>query len=105
MTDDTEAPPQGVVMIFIDEHGQPICEATDFDRSGYGGFKLKEAQRMRCKAELARQVVRTYASSQLSRAVEQHQCEQIMRDLQSRFKCKVKVVFVGHDRERHDDEI
>lgn len=106
MADDgaEETPVRGVVMVFIDEQGRPICEATDFDGDSYGGFKLMEAQRMRCKAELARVVCRAYASPQLVRGIDQYRAEEILRNLVRDHGCKVRTVYVGYEDARGDND-
>lgn len=95
----------GVVMIFINHDGRPICEATDFDGDRFGGFDLKESQTIRCKRGLIRAVMNAYASPDLVRAINEYRGEEIMRELTRAHGCKVKTVFVGHERERHDEDV
>ena len=98
-------PVKGVVMIFISDDGRPVCEATDFEPDKFGGFTLKESQKIRCKGALARAILNAYASPALVRAIDTYRGEEIMRELTRMHGCKVKTVFIGHERERYDEDV
>ncbi len=68
--DDSQQAVRGVVLVFIDEHGNAIAHAADFESQRPGGFTLDEAQRLRAKRQLALNVCNAYASPMLVRAVD-----------------------------------
>ncbi len=90
---------QGVVAIFTDENGHVIASVNDFDRSGYGGCKLVEAQRMRAERMLAYAVVNAYCSPRLVRAIEDYQAQHIVRRLITDHGCKRTIVEIGYGTE------
>lgn len=86
----------GVIHVFLNEHGEPIAHAADFDRAGYGGFSLAESQRIRVKDRLARAVVNAYASPDLTRGMELYDCEALVRKLVNAHGCRIVKIIVGH---------
>lgn len=93
------AEPKGLVAVFTDEAGHVIATATDFDTSRPGGFKQIEAQRSRIGRSLAWKVIDAYSSPNLTRAIDEYQREQIIRNLTTAHKCNVKIIPVGYSDE------
>lgn len=79
----------GVVLVFIDEDGNAIAHAADFNSTGYGGFTLQEAQRIRTKRKLAINVCNAYSSPQFTRGIQDYDAEQIMQRLIDKHGCHV----------------
>ena len=86
----------GVVMVFTDEHGRFITEATDFDPQAFSSFTVKHSQEIRCRKLLARRVIEAYASPQLARAIGEYEGEKIINQLRDAHKCQVRTIYVGH---------
>lgn len=75
---ETEKPePKGVLAIWTSPDGDVIATAADFDRGGYGGFKLWEAQRMRARNSVMHRAVRAYCSDRVTDAIDTYIVEQI----------------------------
>jgi hypothetical protein len=86
----------GVVLVFIDERGNAIAHAGDFEPQSPGGFDLIDGQRRRAKVALAHAVCNAYASPMLVRGLESCDCERIVDRLCRQHGCKVHEVVVGH---------
>lgn len=76
--------PQGVIAIMTQPDGHVIATAADFDRSGYGGFKLWQAQQIRARDAVKGKAVRAYCSDILFNSLERYTIEKIAEDLLSR---------------------
>ena len=74
--------PCGVLAVMTRSDGHVIATASDFNRSGYGGFKLWEAQRMRAKEAVMRNTVRAYCSEPLVEALNSYLMDQIAEAMQ-----------------------
>lgn len=90
---------QGVVKVFLNERGQVIAHAADFDRGGYGGFTLQQSQAHRVDERLGRAVIDAYSSPDLSRALSRFNVGDMMRTLVNQYGCKVHEINIGHDEE------
>lgn len=88
---------RGVVALFLNERGQVIAEAVDFDNQGFGGFGLKRSQEIRANNRLSRAVVAAYCSPDFERAVSSYQADDIVRTLVDTHKCSVRRIYVGHE--------
>lgn len=95
------ATPKGVVGVFTDKEGRVIASVSDFDMSGYGGFSLLEAQKLRVRKDLSREVIRKYCSWAITEAIEPYDCEQIVRRLVEK-GARVTVIPVGHEGAEND---
>lgn len=91
--------PKGVVCMFSDENGNVITSSNDFDRSGYGGFKLHEAQEIRAKERLYYKVANAYCSPQFVKGIERHQCKRIVENLVREYGCKITTEYIGWNLE------
>lgn len=70
----------GVVAIYTDKDGRVIASVSDFDRSGYGGCSLEEAQGIRAKRALSRAVANAYCSPVFADKLNWMDCEKVMLD-------------------------
>lgn len=52
----------GVVAMLVNDKGDVIASSNDFEKCGYGGFELHEAQKMRAKNKLKYKTVRAFSS-------------------------------------------
>ena len=73
--------PQGVIAIMTNSTGDVIATAADFERQGYGGFKLWEAQKHRVREQVRWAAVRAYCSSVLVNAISSYTSTQIGDEL------------------------
>lgn len=87
--------PCGVVMLCTDNTGHEIATVTDFERSGYGGFTLKEAQRIRCKRSIARAVIDRYASPVIGENMAEYHRDDLLKRLIDK-GWKLHTVYVGY---------
>lgn len=76
--------PKGIIAIWTDPEGNVIATEADFDRSGYGGCKLWEAQRMRVNRAIAWSAVRAYCSPAVTDALTSYLLEQIAREMRNK---------------------
>lgn len=88
--------PQGVVAILTDPTGHVIASVTDFDRSGYGGCTLREAQEMRVKQQLAFAVMRAYCSEAILGVFDNYQCAEVLNRLVRQKGYTKTIIAVGH---------
>lgn len=91
--------PQGVVAVLTDHTGNVIASVSDFDRSGYGGFTLRQAQEMRVKEQLAFAVVRAYCSDAILGVFERSECGEFVRRLVRQKGFTQTIIPVGHPDE------
>lgn len=92
-----EAEPKGVLAIMTRPDGYVAATHADFDRSGYGGCKLWEAQRMRASDAVKRQAVRAHCSEIVTKHLESYTIDRIAEDLVNRGKWKVTFRAIGWD--------
>lgn len=89
--------PKGIGAIITDEHGNVIAHAFDFERAGYGGYKLWEAQRLRAKKFAINEYINGYCYGVLASGIDDYAREQIFRNLRDKGKVKMTCVAIGHD--------
>ena len=89
--------PCGVVAVLTDENGRSMAEATDFDNSRPGGFKLRESQEYRVRDRVALKMINNLCANAIVEVVHAHEANGIMNDLISRKKWKLIIVPVGHE--------
>lgn len=85
----------GVVGLFIAPDGRVVAEVTDFELSGYGGFSLMEAQRIRCKRALNREVVERYAGDPLAKAISAYHAEGIIDEMVQKHGYRKHFIVIG----------
>jgi hypothetical protein len=90
----------GVVAVFIAPDGHVVADYTDFERSGYGGFTLLEAQRIRCKRGLSRAVVERFAGVPLARAIDQYRADEIVDKMIQDQGYRKHFIIIGHEEPR-----
>lgn len=54
--------PQGIIAIMTSPDGHVIATCADFNRDGYGGFELWEAQILRASDQVKWAAIRAYCS-------------------------------------------
>jgi hypothetical protein len=81
MTEEKKIEPQGIIAIITTPEGSVAATSADFDRSGYGGFKLWEAQRMRAGDSVKRQAVRAYIGEFVGQHLHSYTVDKIIEDL------------------------
>lgn len=86
----------GVVLVFIDEHGNAIADASDFRRAAPGGCTLLEGQRWRARRALDVAVCRAYASPMLTRGMDDGDCARVVEQLVRKHGCRVHEIAIGH---------
>lgn len=77
----TKPSPRGVIAIMTSPTGDVIATAADFDRQGYGGFKLWEAQKIRARQQVQWAAVRAYCSNVVTDAITSYVSTQIADEL------------------------
>jgi hypothetical protein len=92
-----------VVLVFIDERGNAIAHAGDFEPQAPGGFTLREGQRRRARRALEFAVCNAYASPMLVRGMDAYDCERIVQSLCRSHGCAIHEVAIGHDAENKND--
>jgi hypothetical protein len=73
--------PQGIIAIMTNATGDVIATAVDFERQGYGGFKLWEAQKQRAGQQVRWATVRAYCSPVVANAITSYISTQIADEL------------------------
>lgn len=91
--------PQGVVGVLIDDKGYVWAEATDFNRSGYGGFSLARAQEIRVSDQLAYEFIRRVGAPPLALGMEAYDCKKVVQKLTREHGWKERLIRVGHPEE------
>lgn len=86
----------GVLAIFTDPEGDVVASVSDFDRSGYGGFTLEEAQKLRATRALNDAVIRAYCSERILTCITDGGADQIVRAME-RNGWRRTVLPIGHD--------
>ena len=90
--------PRGCVMLCTDPQGNEIATITDFERSGYGGFTLKEAQRIRCKRQIARAVIDRYASPVIAENMAEYHRDSLLQSLLKK-GWRIHEIYIGYEGE------
>jgi hypothetical protein len=93
----SEAQVLGVVGVFIAPNGRVVADYADFEQSGYGGFTLLEAQRIRCRRGLAREVIERFAGEPLAKAVDQYRAEEIVGNMVEKQGYQKHFIVIGHE--------
>lgn len=88
--------PDGVVALMIGADGHVWATATDFDRSGYGGFELHQAQRIRARGALRREFVRRVCNTSIARALDDYTVDRMVEDVLRRGEHSEAFVLIGH---------
>ena len=88
--------PDGVIAILIAADGRVMATASDFDRAGYGGYKLYQAQRLRARKMLAINFARAYCSPAYLEGAETYDLEKVVSSLVQKGKAREHIELIGH---------
>ena len=88
--------PQGVLVIVHWPDGDVLASISDFDRSGYGGFTLFEAQRMRAKDAAKREAIRKLCHDDVAFSIDSYRASEIIADLINKKGYSLTVVPIGY---------
>ena len=102
MSDEKTIEPKGVIAIMTLPTGHVAATHADFERSGYGGFKLWEAQKHRAGDMVKRMAVRAYCSEMVTQHLESYTLDRIAEDLMQRGKWRVTYRAIGYDEDVAD---
>lgn len=91
--------PQGVTLVLIDTKGRVRAHASDFERSGYGGFSLLEAQKLRCRRALAREFVTGGCHPDIAGALDNYDAEKVVQALVNNKSWVTTEIIIGHQDE------
>lgn len=86
---------KGVIALFIDTDGNEIAHAADFAANSYGGFDLKQAQKIRAKNKLLDEVCGHFFYGDYCTQISKHTMECVLRDLSC--KNKIEFYYIGHN--------
>lgn len=89
---------KGTVAIFVCKQGHVIETVACFDKSKFGGFSLKESQRIRAKQAIVGKVVRAYCSPALTENISEYTYTRIFDDLINN-GAKIHYEYIGHEKE------
>ena len=96
MSEEKKIEPQGVIAIVTLPTGHVAATNADFERQGYGGFKLWEAQKHRAGDAAKRKAVREYCSDIVFQHLETYTIDRIADDLFSRGKWRMTYRAIGY---------
>ena len=102
MSDEKTTEPQGVIAIMTLPTGHVAATHADFERQGYGGFKLWEAQKHRAGDAVKRKAVRAYCSEIVTAHLESYTIDQMASNLMQRGKWRITYRAIGYDDEIAD---
>lgn len=87
----------GIGAVLTDDEGRVCAHAFDFDRSGYGGFKMWEAQRIRVRRAVKRKFIEAYCSNVVHPGIDEFACESIVDNLRNKGKLRLTFFAIGHE--------
>lgn len=90
---------EGIGAILTGPSGEVYAHAFDFDRSGYGGFKLWEAQKMRAKRFCVDGYIKNYVGGDAAAVLDDHDAGRIVDRLCRDKKYRMTFVAVGYGPE------
>ncbi|MDR3495345.1 MAG: hypothetical protein P4L82_12160 [Ancalomicrobiaceae bacterium] len=93
----TEYKANGVVALLTAPDGRVLATASNFDPSGYGGFKLHEAQKIRARDAMRREFFALFCHRDVAGAIESYHADTIIRSICDQKKYREQFVIVGHD--------
>lgn len=93
--------PCGIIAIMTNSAGDVIATAADFERHGYGGFKLWEAQKHRAREQVKWATVRAYCSDVVVKAITSYISSQIADELCQKDRGGHKITYraIGYPEE------
>lgn len=87
----------GVVMLLVGPDGHVWASVSDFDRSGYGGISLAQAQEIRARRALAYEYLQSVAHPHIADAVDGMGAERIVGEVCRKHGHKIVTKLIGHD--------
>ena len=87
----------GVGAVITDSQGVVQAHAFDFERQGYGGFRLWEAQRIRAKRSAIAKFMDSYIYGDLRGTIEEYDADRMASKLRNEKKLRITFVSVGHE--------
>jgi hypothetical protein len=102
VSDEKVIEPQGIIAIMTLPTGNVAATHADFERQGYGGFKLWEAQKHRAGDAVKRMAVRAYCSEMVTQHLESYTLDRIAEDLMQRGKWRVTYRAIGYSEDIAD---
>jgi len=96
LSEEKQIEPQGVIAIMTLPTGHVAATYADFERQGYGGYKLWEAQRHRAGDMVKRKAVRAYCSDIVTMHLETYTIDRMAEDLIHRGKWRVTYRAIGY---------
>src|SRR3546814_405693 len=99
MNEDQGASPRGYLMLMLWPDGKVLAEVSDFETSGYGGFTLKQAQRIRCRDRLWRSVLDRLANPIIGDAAGSYHGDAIINAMVSKHGFRVHEIAIGYEDE------
>lgn len=97
MSGETMEHPQGYMVLMLWPDGDVLAEVSDFDKATYGGFKRKEAQRVRCKDRLWRVVLDRLANPIVGKAAGTYHGPAIIDEMVRSHGFKIHEIAIGYD--------
>jgi hypothetical protein len=88
----------GWCAVMINPNGVVVTTYADFDRSGYGGFSLDEAQKFRARNIIKRRFVGDHLNGWLASKADEYFCDQFWR-VAELAGYKLQLIPVGHEAE------
>lgn len=98
----SDVEPQGVIAIMTLPTGHVAATHADFERQGYGGFKLWEAQKLRAGDAVKRKAVHAYCGEMVTQHLESYTIDKVVEDLMRRGKWRVTYRAIGYDEDIAD---
>ena len=96
MTDRTPSP-QGVILLLLWPDGSVLAQTSDFDRSGYGGFTVQQAQSIRCKDRLWRVALDRLANPIVAQAAGSYHGPAIIEEMCRKHGFRTHEIAIGYD--------
>lgn len=88
---------KGVIAIVTLRNGDALASKSDFERSGYGGFQLCEAQAMRARTEVIREAVSAIVGPTLAQWLSDYTMDYIWKDMRDNGGARITLIPIGWD--------
>lgn len=86
---------RGVIAIVTAGTGEVVETYADFDKAGYGGFSLRDAQAIRAKDTVKRRAMAKVLWPEVAKHMHNYTLERMWDDLQSKGGWKVTTKEIG----------
>jgi hypothetical protein len=95
MAEKKETPAKGVVVVITWPTGEVAVNAADFDRSGYGGYTMQEAQSYRARNAAKRKLFQDLCHPDVPKAMTEYDVDRLWTAMEKN-GYKMTVIAVGH---------